>query len=328
MSTEQKKEHHQTSEAAERLSKGWEQFKHGKIISYRWMAIILLVVTAIGVYLYIRSAGSTADSRKWTELEEANSVKALEDFAKKYPNSIPGKVAELNLARFLVGPEGIDALSVEDESRQRKAVENVEKAREMFSRLADELKDYPAMKAECYYGGAKAEKALIGFTKDGSTDFRGSVDKLIDWLNKLAEAAPDTPWGHDAKEQAAALKNPATRDELTRTQVAIYKNAKRPAFPGSGPTAPGGLPPLGPVPGVPGGPIAPIGSTPTTPIPPVPPTSGPPAPPPMPPVTPQKSTEPPKAPSTPPPPKATEPPKKSEPPKAAEPPKKSEPPKK
>ena len=35
MSTEQKKDHHQTSEAAERLSSLWVQFKQGKVISYK-----------------------------------------------------------------------------------------------------------------------------------------------------------------------------------------------------------------------------------------------------------------------------------------------------
>jgi hypothetical protein len=316
MSTEQKKE--QPSEAAQRLSHGWEQFKQGKIISYRVMALILLIATGIGVYIYISVEGKKGDSKRWTALEDANSAEELEKFAKANPNTFPGKMAELYHARLLLGPEGIEALSTRDESRRRKAVENIEKARDMLQRLSDELKDYPAFRAECYLGCARAEEALVGITKDGKIDeFRGSIDKLIDWLNKLAEAAPETPWGKDAKEQVAALKDPAKRDELTRTQVGLYKIE---ALPPTSPFSPGGAPPIGPIPNIPGGggpgPIPPTGPAPAPTTPAAGPT--PPAgPPPMPPAGPAPAppTTTPKAPAGPPPTPAAPPTPPPEPPK-------------
>lgn len=293
MSTEQKKDA-QTNEIAERLGHGWQQFRQGKIISYPVMAGILLLITAIGIYFYIRSEGKAADSKKWTELEEANSIDALEKYAKQYSNTVPGKVAELHMARYLLGPDGIESLSARDEGRRRKAVENIEKARGMFEKLADDLKDYPIFKAQCYLGCAKAEEALIGYSKEGKGDeFRGSVDKLIDWLNKLAETAPDTPWGKDARTLADDLKNPAKRHELEETQKKLYTMPT--LIPGGDPRSPLDTPGVGGIPGLPGGgfpppaPVAPTGPAPTP-----TPGAGPPAPPPMPPAGTTPPPEPPK----------------------------------
>ena len=282
MSTEQKNDP-ETSLLAEKLTTGWAQFKQGKLIGYRWMALILLTVTGIGLYLYIRAERAIGESKTWYDLEGRNTLSSLKDFAKDNPNSMSGKVAEFHIARVLLGPDGITKISeATDDAQRKKAVENVEEARDDFNKLVDQFKDDPILRAECYLGLAKAEAALIGITKEGSLDFRGSIKALIGYLDKLAEVADGTPWGEEAKKLADSLKaSPSPiAEEIPRVQLNLYKMDPRLA-PGSGllpPVGPG--PPGGRIPGLPGesgihgGPIAPSGSPPPPIIPTPAPKSG------------------------------------------------------
>src|SRR5204863_7906783 len=133
------------------------------------------------------------------------------------------------------------------------AVEKIEKARTMFEELANDFKNDPAILAECYLGCAKAEEALIGISqKDKPLEFRGSPDRLVGWLDKLAEAAPNTPWGEDAKKFAAAIRDNKdnTRDELINVQQALAK-LPSPSLDAHPPIIPPGSAPPVPTPPIP-----------------------------------------------------------------------------
>ncbi len=274
MSTEQKPEtqvvHHkepiETTALGETLVTGWQKFKAGQLISYKWMGIILIAVAAIGLTWYILAQQAGDRSKLWVELEGANSLTALEKFAEANPNSMPGNVAEMDRARFLIGPDGIEKLpTAKDETERKRAIENIDTARDLMTKLIDKFKDQPILKLECFVGMAKSEAALIGINKEGSlTEFRGSVEKLIEWLDKIGEAADGTPWGDDAKKLSSSLKSGSkVKDELVNVQRSLYTLA--PAFPGDGPIAPkdpfGGFPKLPGLPG--GGPIVPPIAPPT-----------------------------------------------------------------
>ena len=303
MSTEQKppqpvphhKEHLETTALGETLIGGWAKFKQGQLISYKWMGIILIAVTAIVVIAYIWSEKTKVRSQLWVELESQNSPTALKDFAKNNPDTMAGRVAEFDLARVLLGPDGIEKLpTARDEAERKRALDNIDAARELMTKLIDQFKDEPILRVQCYMGMAKSEAALIGLAKDGSVESRGSVGKLIEWLNKVSEAADGTPWGDDAKKLAEALKG-GKAEELTNVQRYVYKLDA--PFSGGGPLAPGGgfpgvsgLPGLSGIPGsATGGPIAPS-----------------PTPPPISPMPESPKAPDPKAPD----PKAPEPPKK------------------
>jgi hypothetical protein len=265
MSTEQK-DLEQNALAA-RLSRGWERFKQGKLISYPMMAVLLVAVTGLGLYFWISSERKKAASALWTEMESLTTVSALEEFADKHADKPVARIARLHIARTLLGPEGIEALAARVPETRKKAVENVVKAQGMLEKLADEFKDDPVLRGQCLLGAARAEEALIGVSREGKPDeFYGSIDRLVERLQKLAEAAPGTPWGEDAKKRAEALKNDrAARDELTRVQVALYTLPTGPTLPPLDPNPFGGPTP-GPVPGLPGAtPVPPI-PTPPAPI--------------------------------------------------------------
>jgi hypothetical protein len=306
------KEQLQTNALGESLIGGWQKFKAGQLISYKWMGIILIAITAIGLTTYILLEKASERSKLWVELEAANSRTALEKFAEENPNTVAGNIAQLNLARYLVGPDGMDKLpTARDEAERKTAIKNIEDARDLFTKLIDAFKDQPALRVQCYMGMAKSEAAFIGLTKDGSlNETYGSVDKLIDWLDKVAEAAEGTPWGDDAKKRSESLKAGGTmKEEFLNVQRSLYNVALMPSFPDGGPLAPGKTPLDGGIPGLPGvgDPIAPTSPPSITPVPPIPKAPDP-VPPPM--------TPDPKAPAPVPPPKAPEP---VPPPKAPEP---------
>lgn len=264
MSTEQQKDL-ETNTLADWLGRTWTRFKQGKLISYPVMALLLILAAGVGLWLYIRSERAATASQAWISLEGATTDKALEEVAARFPDSTAARVAELHRARNLLGPEGIDRLVTGDPAEREKALKNVDAARDLMTRLADQFGDgQPVLRAECYLGLAKAEAALLGIGKDGnSNESRGSVEKLTGWLDKLADAAAGTPWGEGATKLAASLKEQKGRQGWEDVQRSLYNMALFGPPPGLGPLAPDGGPPLGGIPGLPGlgGPAAP----PTTP---------------------------------------------------------------
>ncbi len=220
------------------LTGGWEQFKQGQLISYKLMALILLVVAGIGTWVYISRSNQKTDSARWTEWDSLASVSSAEEFAKKNPNTSQARLAMLDVARTQLGPDGIDRFAAPDPKVRKTAVENVEKARESFTKLVDEFKDDPLLRMMCLLGCAKAESALVGMLKDDTLDqYLGDPKKAIEWLDKVAETAPDTDWGKDSKKLADTLRNQNTQQQVRDLQRSVYL-IPTPSFPGFDPKMP------------------------------------------------------------------------------------------
>lgn len=349
MSTEQKDL--EQNALASRLNRSWTNFKQGKLIGYKWMALILLVISGLGFWWYIAHERTKANSARWVALDEAATPSALDEVSSAHPGSVQDKLARLQLARYHLGPEGIDRLSdligesaertlynaeparaaaqeladaftkdsslasagrareaavqlndafradanlSKRESKERawdafsrltfefasdpalqnnsgvraalmklgqefdrRAVVNILKARESFGRLHEDFKNDPLFKAECLLGLAKAEAALVAVPvmPNQLTEYRGSVEKVIDYLDQLSQvAAPDTPWAADSKRLADRLRG-KDRDEFVRLMRSVFELPgatlpKTPAGP-AGPLTPGGLP-IGTLPVIPG----------------------------------------------------------------------------
>jgi hypothetical protein len=238
MSTDQKDQ----NALAARLSSFWGDLKQGKIISYKWMAILLIAISAIGVTWYILSERSTAVSQRWVDEAEANTRELQEKISEKYPGTIQDRIARLQVARNLlhegtlsiVAPEAFtspEATPLERDTRTAKAretsVANIEEAREMFRRLLDDFKNDPVIKAECLLALAKAEAALVAVpTSPGQLiEFKGKISTVVEYLDQLSEAAaPDTPWATDSKKLADQLRNEQSpsADEFRRIQRSLF----------------------------------------------------------------------------------------------------------
>jgi hypothetical protein len=249
----------QTTTPGAAVRAAWGRFKRGELVPYRVMAIILVLVTIVVLVFYMRSQREVGDSKMWLDLEAASSQQDLEKIIADHPGTIPAQLAEFHLARVKLGPEGIDLLVTGDENQRKKALADIESAKEAFGKLAPELKDSPVLLAECYLGLAKAELALIGITKEGRIDtFLGSPTAAAEWLEKLATVAEGTPWGDEAKKQATELRvsgGPLAQD-IMRVQTNLYNMTLFPARPGGMFGPGGGMPPGFPM-GGPGGGLPP-----------------------------------------------------------------------
>jgi len=238
MSTEQKDQ----NALAARLSGFWDNFKQGKIIGYKWMAILLIAVSAIGVTWYIISERKAEASLRWMDEAEANTRDKQEEISQKYPGTIQDKLARLQTARgllhdgalSLVSPESFVSPDVSPQEREKRSaqaretsVTNIETARDMFGQLLEDFKKDPVIKAQCLLGLAKAEAALVAVPASPGQllEFKGKISTVVEYLDRLAEAAaPDTPWATDSKKFADSLRNEQspTSDEFRRIQRSLF----------------------------------------------------------------------------------------------------------
>lgn len=300
MSTEQKDL--DQNAFALRMNRFWNKFKQGKVIDYRLMGLLLILAVSIIAIAYIVIERNKAVSTSWMRFEEANSQSAFDEISKNSQNTVEGRLARLEIARNQLGVAGIDQLAVmfPPEAR-KKAIENIETAREDLGKLLEEFKNDPVFKVQCLLGLAKAEAALVAVpTKEGQlTEFKGQVSRVVELLDQVVQAAPDTPWATDSKKLADALRDPnsATRHAFVRVQQTLFsqgfgENAPPsmgqlpggldgfpkgrdpfvpgvPSDPGKAPKGPGPIPPEAPPKTtptrVPGGPIAPTPPGTTTP---------------------------------------------------------------
>lgn len=260
----EERERLETNALADRLGHWVERLKKGDTAVYRAIGVVVLVVLAVVVWRYIATSRASVTSAQWVALENVSSLPGLEKFAEDNPNTTAGKVAKLHEARVWLGPDGIDALQVKDADRRKKGVENIEKARDVMGKLADEFKDNLALRVQCLIAVAKAEEALIGIPKDGKTDeFRGSPKKTAEYYDAAAAAAQGTPLAEDLKKYAERMRSKEI--EVVQVQGQLNNLMTPPKSPTLDPIKPDGTP-TPPVPGIPGGPN-PVSPTPPTPTP-------------------------------------------------------------
>ena len=80
MSTEPKSKDLETNALAGRMARNWDRFKKGQLVSYRVMALVLVVAAGGFVWWYIAHERGKEKSRAWIGLEGADSVAGLEKF--------------------------------------------------------------------------------------------------------------------------------------------------------------------------------------------------------------------------------------------------------
>jgi hypothetical protein len=247
---------------AAKLTGWWGDFKQGKLIGYKWLAGLLIVTAAVGITWYISSEKKKAGSKQWLAFDEANTVAKLEEIVKKDPQAPTARIAELLIARGLLGPDGIELLNSRAPEQRQKAIENIEKARESFGKLLPQFEKDPVFKAECLLGLAKAEAVLVGVPLKSdqpvgigpaapTRDAKGKVETVIKYLDELAAAAaPDTPWATESKKMADTLRaNPGKfvdiQQALTQPPAPKFDDPHGPLGPlgpDANPFGPGGLP--------------------------------------------------------------------------------------
>jgi hypothetical protein len=245
-----------TADTWERLNDLWRRFTQGQIISYRWMALLVLLVMAAVVTGYIISERRAANSARWTELAQATSVDALKRLAEdnRFGVTVPGKAARLQWARALLAENGLDLLQSSNAETRQRGVANIEKARELFLQLQKDFPHDPIVQTECWLALAKAEAALVGVPTQPNnlTEFKGNLEKVKEYLQQFVAAAEGTPWSTAGQKLLDAVQK--EESEFVTVQRALW--TLTPAFP-TGPLPP--LPPGSPSGDLPTLPVLPAG---------------------------------------------------------------------
>jgi hypothetical protein len=216
------------------------QVKTGTVLSpkvYRWFGIGLGVGLIATLLWFLSSQNKATNSLQWREISNPDSV-SWEEAAKVYKDTMPGRVARLEIAREQLGPKGIGKLNSPKREEQIQAVTSIETAREELLKLAGEFKNDKALQVTCYTLAADAELALVGIPKDAtSPDHRGQVKAAAELCTKAAKIIGEkTVAGEELTKKAADL---TARDaEITKAALDIYnRSAIAPAMtfsPGTG----------------------------------------------------------------------------------------------
>ena len=240
---------------ASRLSRGWTNFKQGKLISYKVMAILLILVAALGTWWYISSGWRKDESRVWVDMDAANTLGELAAFVKREQgsNAVAAQIGELQLARTHLSRGGLSQFDEDQSELRQKAVESTEKARDELAKLLDKFKDDLTIKGQCLWGLAMAEEGLVGVPKDAAAptglgpiappkETRGSIDKLLGYLDQVAalqDANPKItiPWSEQAKKRAETIRKDP--DKFRSTAITLFQFV--------GPAAPKTDPKLDPI---------------------------------------------------------------------------------
>jgi hypothetical protein len=270
--------------------------RSGRLVAFRWLGLILAAVLVVGVWWYAVYRGRQADSQVWSGLADVfrnGGRTALDDFAAAHRETTAGRLARLENARTLLGPEGIARLQAPDRDQRDRGVENIQKAREELARLADEFQNSPTLRATSLMAAAEAELALVGVPRPDGTGRLGTVQMAADLYRQAAQAIGEaTPAGEEARKRAEELE--AKREEVERVSVRLYELVTPPpavTLPGD-PHPDSPKPPEGPItdpkapegvgPKAPDAPLTPADPPPAGVIPPPPPTAPTPPPPPEP----------------------------------------------
>ena len=189
------RKHLETNTLAEGISSLVERAKSGQIWNRWTYRIIVLTVAAVligGLSWYLLHEGKKTTSRQWMELAQPTQDD-LEAIAKSGKDTITTKIARLEQARALLGPEGLAVLPVRLSSQRNKGIANIQKARDEFTKLADELKGDKTLRVTCLQLAAEAELSLVGIPKDAnSRDSLGTVKQAADLYDQAAKVVGES----------------------------------------------------------------------------------------------------------------------------------------
>lgn len=247
-----------------------ERAKSGRLIGLRWLGLALALILVVGVWWYAVRQSDRATSQVWSNLSDLvrrGGESSLTEFANTPSNkdTTAARLARLEIARTLLGPDGIARLQTGDRTQRNKAVENLEKARDEFTKLAEEFQADPTLRATSLTGAAEAELALVGVPKGDGLGSVGSVSAAAELYRKAAQTIGEaTPVGEQAKKRADELE--ASKEEIERVGVQLYDppliGAARGGPQPGGPKAPDmplpSTPPSGPTPESPKAPDKPL----------------------------------------------------------------------
>lgn len=241
MKAEQRKKL-ERNELADRLSRWWQGSDGGKSSSVLWLSVgvAVLVLILIVAWRYYREAAAKNRAAAWKQLELAASATDLEAIMEAHRGTAVGRMAKTQLARLLLN-EGLNQLG--SDLQRSKAIENVERARDLYRELAEDARDDDLIRREALLAAGKAEESLVGVSGSAGAT-RGSLDTALEWYEKAASQFPDSPEGRAAAERAKAIRENRDKiklfyEELAKRYRLADEPPAKPASPSATPTGTG-----------------------------------------------------------------------------------------
>jgi tetratricopeptide (TPR) repeat protein len=152
-------------------------------------SIIVGIILLIVVYRWISSNAAASDSSRWLRWDQISNREELETFLKDNTDTEQGRLARFELARLdLV--EGLNNLGTLGRSD---AIKRVQRAADVYERIASEQGNTPQLTREALMNAAKARESL------------GDYDKAKQLYNRLAREFPQSLMGKSAAAQVKAL---------------------------------------------------------------------------------------------------------------------------
>ena len=193
-------------------------------------AIVLALALFFIVRYYILSREAAASNR-WMEFNSADSLKKLTELigSKDHQDRGTSVASKVELARIALYAEGINKLGSLKSKDRDAAAAKVEEGRELYLKLANDLKEQPALLQEAYLSCARAEEVLLGTPKtNNSAEERGSFDKMIEYYRKAAAVNPESDAGKSYTAKANELQG--KREEMVSWYRELYRLGITPDF--------------------------------------------------------------------------------------------------
>jgi hypothetical protein len=248
MKAEQRKKLEQ-NELVTRLTNWWKGDADKKVSGTTWaiVGLIVLVGLLIFAWRYYAETASKNQSAHWGDLQTAGEISQLEQLVEANRGTATARSAKAQMARGWL-QDGLSKLG--SENFRTAAIENVEKARNLYTELSKEVGDDVQLQREVLFALAKAEESLVGIPKsENAVEDRGSLDKALEHYDRLAEAHKESIQGKVAAERAEDIKkNKAAILAFYKELGAGYAKSIQPKLPELPPIVPPkvGLPEFSP----------------------------------------------------------------------------------
>jgi hypothetical protein len=221
----EERHHLQQNTLYEFLKRVYAGLQHGSRSMYTWIFGVALLLVLIFGYRYYSAYSLRKTSERWVQLDQADSLEALEKLAESDRGGRVGQIALLQKARYLSGPEGLDRLATLTNESKLAALANIEKARSIYLDLIKEFRKEPILAVQVHFELAKAEEALIGAPKaDTPSETRGSITQAITYYRDTASKFPDTEIGKLAERRAGELEN--NREGIEKFYGELYRSIR------------------------------------------------------------------------------------------------------
>jgi predicted negative regulator of RcsB-dependent stress response len=176
--------------------------------AYLWIGGILAVILLIVGWNYFSKSRARSQAEQWIALDDADSKDELKAVREQYRDSIVGRVARVRLARLALGQDGIEKLGTTDVEARKAAITSIEDARDLYAGVAPELKDNAALQQEAWLGAAAAEEALMTAPDgDNTSQSRGQISKVIEYLEKAKVVAGDSEPGKEIEKKLTTYRD-------------------------------------------------------------------------------------------------------------------------